>query len=300
MTILEFQKLFNTNDACREYLYKIRWPEGLVCPICGKKEFYKITKRNVYECKGCRHQVSLTAGTVMHRSHTPLMKWFWAIYMTAQDKRGISALRLQRELDVSYQTAWLMLQKIRKGMEDRDSIYKLAGAVELDESYFGGPTESGKRGRGTDKTPVQVAVSLDQQGHPLYAKMGIMKDIKSETLVDFAERNIKEGSAINSDGYSSYMKAFGESKFTHNPIKFNPKANPDHLDWLHKIVSNAKAYILGTYHGIGAKHLQAYLSEFCFRLNRRTFGGKIFDRLLNACMSTTTITYKELVHPVLT
>jgi transposase-like protein len=236
----------------------------------------------------------------MHRSHTSLIKWFWAIYMTAQDKRGISAMRLQKELEVSYPTAWLMLQKIRKGMEDRESLYKLAGIVEVDESYFGGPSKGGKRGRGTDKTPVQVAVSLDKQGHPLYAKMEIMKNIKSETLVEFAQHNIEDGSTINSDAYSSYKKAFAKSKFPHNPMKFEPKENPDHLDWLHRIVGNAKAYILGTYHGLGAKHLQAYLSEFCFRLNRRTFGEKLFDRLLNACMSTTTITYRELVDPVQT
>jgi DNA-directed RNA polymerase subunit RPC12/RpoP len=98
--ILEFQKRFPNDDACRDHLFKIRWPEGLTCPHCGGKVFYKITTRNVYECK-CGHQVALTAGTIMHRSHTPLYKWFWAIYMTAHDKRGVSALRLEKELRVS-------------------------------------------------------------------------------------------------------------------------------------------------------------------------------------------------------
>jgi hypothetical protein len=96
------------------------------------------------------------------------------------------------------------------------------------------------------------------------------------------------------------MKAFGDSVFTHNPMKFDAGENPDHPDWLHRIIGNAKAYILGTSHGLGAKHLQVTVSEFCFRLNRRTFGGELFDRLLNVCMSATTVTYKEPVPPVLT
>jgi hypothetical protein len=96
------------------------------------------------------------------------------------------------------------------------------------------------------------------------------------------------------------MKAFGDSVFTHNPMKFDTEEKPDHLDWLHRIIGNAKTYILGTYHGLGAKHLQSNLSEFCFRLNRRTFGGELFDRLLNACTPATTVTYMELVHPALT
>jgi hypothetical protein len=112
----------------------------------------------------------LTAGTILHKTHLPLVKWFWAIYMCAADKRGVSALRLQQELLISYPTAWLMLHKIRKGMEDRDAKYQMAGIVELDDGYFGAPTEGGKRGRGTEKAKVLVGVSLDKQGRPLYVK----------------------------------------------------------------------------------------------------------------------------------
>ena len=131
MDILEFQRRFATDDACRAHLFKIRWPEGLTCPKCGGKDFYKITTRNIYECT-CGHQVSLTAGTIMHGSHTPLSKWFWAIYLAAHDKRGVSALRLKKELRVAYQTAWSMLHKIRRAMAGRDSRYLLAGIVETD------------------------------------------------------------------------------------------------------------------------------------------------------------------------
>jgi transposase-like protein len=298
MTILDFQERFGTDEACRDHLFKIRWPHGPVCPHCGGKDFYKITKRNVYECKACRHQVSLTAGTIMHGSHTPLRKWFWAVYLAAQDKRGISALALKRELSVAYQTAWTMLHKIRKAMADRDSLYQLAGIVELDETYIGGPGEGGKRGRGTDKTLVQAALSLDTRGHPEYVKMKKMDNLKQETIVEFVEGNIREGSVINTDGYSSYRAALAAGKYDHEPKKFDLKENPDHLKWLHQIIGNAKAFIQGTYHGLGEKHLGAYLSEFCFRANRRHFAGQIFNRLLNACMLTSTITYRSLVNPV--
>ena len=144
MDILEFQQRFPTNDACRNHLFRIRWPNGLTCPKCSGKDFYKINTRNIYECK-CGHQVSLTAGTVMHGSHTPLAKWFWAIYLAAHDKRGVSALRLAKELGVSYPTAWLMLHKIRGAMGERDSRYLLAGIVETDETYVGGGKKGGKR-----------------------------------------------------------------------------------------------------------------------------------------------------------
>jgi transposase-like protein len=254
MTILDLQERFGTEEACRDHLFKIRWPEGLACPHCGGKGFYKINKRNVYGCKACRRQVSLTAGTVMHGSHPPLRKWFWAVYLAAQDQRGISALALKRELDVAYQTAWTMLHKIRKVMGDRDSRYQMAGIVEWDATYLGGPEEGGKRGRGTDKTPIQVALSMDTTGHPGYVRMEVMDTLNQETIVEFVERNNLEGSVINTDGYSSYRAALAGGKYTHQPKKFDLKENPDHLKWLHQIGGNAKAFIQGTYHGLGEQH----------------------------------------------
>ena len=299
INILEFQKRFADDDSCRDHLFRIRWPEGLTCPKCGGKEFYKITKRNIYECK-CGHQVSLTAGTIMHGSHTPLKKWFWAIYLAAHDKRGVSSLRLKKELQIAYQTAWLMLHKIRHAMSGRDSGYLLAGIVEMDEMYVGGPKEGGKRGRGTEKTPVELAVSLDEHGYPQFVKMEILDDVTGQSIQDFAKRNIKEGTLIKSDNYRSYSKAFEGQPYVHKPDPFEVNENPEHLKWLHRIVGNAKTFMLGTYHGLGEKHLQAYLDEFCFRINRRQFGGQLFNRLLNACMTTSTITYQELVEPVAT
>jgi hypothetical protein len=297
MNILEFQQRFDTDDACRDHLFRIRWPLGWPCPKCGGTDFYKITTRNIYECK-CGHQVSLTAGTIMHGSHTPLRKWFWAIYLAAHDKRGVSALRLKKELQIAYQTAWLMLHKIRHAMSGRDSGYLLAGIVEMDEIYVGGPKEGGKRGRGTEKTPVQVAVSLDEQGYPQYVKMERLDDVTGQSIQDFSKRHIREGTHIKSDNYRSYNKAFDGQPYVHEPDRYEVSENPEHLKWLHRIVGNVKTFMLGTYHGLGEKHLQTYLDEFCYRINRRHFAGQLFNRLLNACMTSSTITYQELVLPV--
>jgi transposase-like protein len=296
MTLKRFQEKFHSDDACREHLFQMRWANGYSCPKCGHSTFYFLESRKLYQCMRCKHQASVTAGTIMHKSHTPLLTWFWAIFLVAHDKRGVSAVFLARELEISYPTAWLMLHKIRKAMSDRDAHYQLAGLVELDDAFFGAPTEGRKRGRGTDQTPVLVGVSLNKQGAPQYVKMQVIPDVKGKTLVEFAKLHIEPGSTISSDAYRSY-NALAE-EYDHQPIKFNVKDNPDHLKWLHTMISNAKAFIGGTFHGLDSKHLQSYLNEFCFRTNRRQFGGQMFNRLLTACISTDTITYGDLTAKV--
>ncbi|WP_420805797.1 transposase, partial [Cohnella thermotolerans] len=119
MTLKRFQEKFHSDDACREHLFQIRWPNGFCCPKCEHDAFYFLESRKLYQCTRCKHQVSVTAGTIMHKSRTPLLTWFWAIFLVAHDKRGVSAVFLSRELEISYPTAWLMLHKIRKAMGDR-------------------------------------------------------------------------------------------------------------------------------------------------------------------------------------
>jgi hypothetical protein len=123
LNMVEFMKRFQTEEQCRETLLRLRWPDGFVCPVCGHKEFYPVKRRNMYHCRKCEHQESITAHTIFHGSHTPLTKWFVALFMMAQDKRGISATRLAADIGVSYPTAWLMLHKIRKAMSERESSY---------------------------------------------------------------------------------------------------------------------------------------------------------------------------------
>lgn len=130
ISFTEFRKQFSNEDSCREYLFTRRWSTGFVCPKCGHNACYCLSTRKIFQCKACRHQTSVTAGTVMHRSHLPLLVWFWAIYFVARDKRGYSALQLFRELDLPYNTAWFLLQRIRFVMGQRDANYTLSGLVD--------------------------------------------------------------------------------------------------------------------------------------------------------------------------
>ncbi len=230
----------------------------------------------------------------MHKKRTPLMIWFWAIHLVASDKRGISAVYLSQQFGITYPTAWLLLHKIRKAMTDRDNGYTLAGIVEMDDFFIGAPTEGGKRGRGTEKTKNIAGLSLNKPGHPLYLKMQVINNLKSSTVLQVADHLIAKGTTIYTDLYSSYC-GLNKEGYTHMAEEFNHTDNPDHQKWLHTIISNAKAVIGGTYHGLEKKHLQPYLGEFCYRFNRRKFPRQLFNCLLAACASTDTVTYDELV-----
>ena len=293
LSILEFKNKYGSEDACRKHLFKNKWPKGFICEKCGCVDYYYIETRKSYECKGCCYQASVTSNTIMHKTHTALEKWFWAIYLVARDKRGLSALALSKQIDVSYPTAWLMIQKLREAMEYRDSNYKLANIVELDDAFFGSPDEGGKRGLGTSKMKVIIGISLTDEGKPQFAKMEVVDNIDSSTLKKTAQENIEPGSIIKSDGYKSYG-VLKKSGYEHTPIVVKGQNAAEVLHWVHIIISNAKAFINGTFHGLGRKHFQRYLDEFCYRFNRRFWENQLFDRLLVACTTAKTITYTEL------
>jgi transposase-like protein len=296
MTLIEFQTRYHSEEACLEQLFQLKWPNGFQCSKCKHDQAFKISTRRIplYECKKCGYQASLIVGTVMEGSRTTLQKWFLTMYLLIHDKRGISAMQLSETIGVTYKTAWLMLHKIRHAMGRRDEKYQLAGFVELDDAFFGGETEGKKRGRGTDQTPVLVGLSLNERGNPQYLKMQVIPNVKGVTLVEFAKRSIRPDSIISSDAYRSYY-ALEKEGFDHLPLKFNVKENPDHLDWLHKKISNAKAFVGGTFHGLDSKHLQAYLNEFCYRFNRRKMRSHVLDHLMTLCVSSSKITHSELV-----
>jgi transposase-like protein len=230
----------------------------------------------------------------MEKTKTPLTKWFWAMFLMGEDKRGCSALYLCKQLKVAYSTAWAISHKIRTAMGQRDTMYVLEGTVELDDAFFGGTRKGSKRGRGTDKTVVLVGISLNSQGKPQFVKMRTVEDVKGKTLERFAKENIKPGSFIKSDGYKSYNKLCGAG-YSHEGKPFDPEGEPEHLKWLHIAISNAKAFIQGTYHGLDDLHLQSYLDEFCFRFNRRFFSTQLFNRIVNACAIASPISYSELM-----
>ncbi len=183
VSLITFQNHFNTEEACHEHLFNMKWPDGYKCPKCAKDEAYitKTRKHPLFECKDCRHQTTVLVGTIFEKTRTDLCKWFWAIYLVAHDKRGVSANSLSEKIEVCYQTAWLMLHKIRKAMGERDTDYLLSGIVELDDSFFGTPTQGGKRGRGTEKAKVVIGVSLSNKGNPQYIKMEVVSDLKGTT-----------------------------------------------------------------------------------------------------------------------
>ena len=278
MSYAQFLKRFSSEVACAEYLYKTRWPNGFVCPVCGHNHSYELKGVGRYQCTKCRHQTSITANTIMHHTRLPLTKWFWAIYLVACDKRGISALTLASRISVSYDTAWYLLKRIRKAMENRDARYILGGIIEFDDSYFGAKIK-GVRGRKAGNQGVFVAVGKDTEGHPRYLKMLTTPNIQITSVKKFVDENLEIGSNVETDGFRSYRQPLAEN-FIHYAEDFSPVG--DHLKWLHRIIGNAKNFINGTYHGVSTKHLQMYLSEFCYRFNRRNFGGAIFDRLLLA------------------
>jgi transposase-like protein len=215
----------------------------------------------------------------MHRTHLPLTIWFWAIYLTARDKRGISATQLAAELELSYETAWYLLHRIRKAMSQRDRDYLLSGIVELDDTYFGASEQGSKRGRGTSKTSILVAISKDDKGRPQYLKMQVIDNLKGETIGTFAKANIAPGATIQSDAYRSYHKPLVKD-FNHQYDVFD--SDTDMLHWLHMVVGNAKAFLLGTYHGNCRDYLQSFLDEFCYRFNSCWFKDELFSRLLHA------------------
>jgi len=235
----------------------------------------------------------VTAGTILHRTRTPLLVWFWAIFLVAIDKRGHSALQLSRELALPYDRAWRILHKIRAAMGHRDAEYRLDGIVELDETYFGAPDE-GRRGRGTRRAKAIVALGLTVDGKPRFVKMRIAKRLDARSVKSFAVAEIAHGTTTRTDGLNIY-NVLGELGYVHEATVAPGKSKDDVLYWTHTVISNAKAFILGTFHGLEDMHMQRYLDEFCYRFNRRYREDEMFDRLLFACASAPPSTLAELI-----
>jgi transposase-like protein len=281
LSLMQFQKQFGTEEDCAGYLMYKRWKDGFACPKCQHQEYYYIQTRKLFECQQCHYQASITAGTMMHKTKLPLTTWFWAMYLVTHDKRGKSALSLSEILGLNYRTAFRLLRKIRAAMKDRDSLYLLSGTVEMDDAYFGAPRK-GKDGRGTDKAKAVIALSKDERNHPAFLRIQVVDQVTIEEIKRVTRACVKSGSHIVSDGHRSY-KPLTEIGYTHDSEAYYKSDKNDFLKMLHNIIGNVKAYIQGTYHGLGSKHLQSYFDEFCFRFNRRFNPNEIFDRLLNAC-----------------
>lgn len=291
----KFQTQFASEQKCHDYLFQRRWPDGFVCPKCQGQRYSYLKSRWLYQCSECRYQCSVKVGTIFQKSKTPLQKWFWMIYLISQSKVGFSSLALTRLLSISYGTALRMSHKIRSAMAARDADYQLGGLIELDDAYFGGKKVRGKRGRGSGKkTPVLVGVQLNENNRPQYAHMSAVDDLSEQSISEVSKERIKKGSAIRTDAYRSYQR-LGDYGYHHEAIKIGfPENARKFLPWVHILISNAKSLQIGTHKGVSNKHLQKYLSEFCYRFNRRFHLNTLFDRLTCACLDAPPVTIAEL------
>lgn len=292
MSLLDFQQRFPEEADCQRYLMELRFSYGFTCPRCKSTDLGFVAPRQLIQCKTCRKQFSVTSGTCFHKTRTTLREWFWAIFLTAKDKRGHSALQLSKDLGIPYERSWSMLQKIKLAMAQRDSLYRLSGIVELDEAYFGTPDRQGGKGRKTRRAKVFVAVSLSDKGKPRFAKMQVAPRLDARYVLKFSKQEIEPGAIVRTDGLAIYNPL--SEYYTHIPMVAKGKPKDAVLPWVHTVISNAKAFIDGTFHGLDKKHLQRYLGEFCYRFNRRHKESELFERLLIACIEATPKTYDEL------
>lgn len=282
ISLLEWQKRYGSERACEKVLFKIRWPNGFVCPRCNSIEVSYIKTRKIYQCSQCRYQVSITAGTLFHSTNLSLVKWFWAIYLTASDKGGISALRLAKHIGVSWPTARKMLKKIHTAMTDRDSKYRLEQLIEFDDAYIGGK-RTGKRGRGAaGKQPILVAVET-RDGKAGYMAVEAVDTISKKTVREFLQNHLKAGQTVRTDAFAA-LNSVGEMHNHQKKVVPAEKAS-EWLPLVHVIIGNLKKFLNGTFHGVSLKYLQEYLNEFSYRFNRRFWEPELPLRLLNACLS---------------
>lgn len=296
-TLIEFMQLYATEEDCRRAIFEHRWPEGFVCPRCGHRHAWHLRGRGLYECARCHYQGSLTAGTVFAYSRTDLRKWFLAVWLLASTKKAPSAAELSRQLGVTAKTAWLMRRKITHAMARHKGEVMLRGLVELDEGYLGGrrplPVARGRRHVG--KTMVAVAAERTSEGGFGRAHLRVIGDASASSLTPAAEAVIGPGSHVRTDGWPGYRGLAGAG-YDHRQKTLPTGADID--DWLpfsHIVLSNFKRWTLDVFHGVSARHMQAYLDEFCYRLNRRYERTDLFRRILDRCLLyTEPATYAQL------
>lgn len=280
-TLKDMQERFPDDDACLDWLRYKLYPEKIFCVNCRKPtKHHRISGRKVYGCDYCGHQISPTAGTIFHKSSTPLVYWFYAIYLMAQTRTGISAKQLERELGVTYKTAWRMFKEIRKRLDDGDALF--SGVVEIDEMYVGG-ARKGKRGRGADgKTPVVGAV--ERKGD---AKAIVVSDVTAQSILPFVENSVERGSTIHTDEFSVYDQLVRRG-YLHERVPHGQKIyvlGNVHTNSIEGFWAQIKNAVRGVHHGVSPKYLQQYIYEYSYRYNHRNDVEPMFLSLLNKVTS---------------
>ena len=293
MNLVELIDRYNSDATCREALERIRWPVGVACLRCGDMDVNDLGKRNRWECRSCHYQFSVTAGTIMHDSHLPLRKWFLAIYLMCESKKGMSANQLKRTLGVSYKTAWYLCHRIREAMgNDPLSGPTLVGIVEVDETLIGGKTKGKDRAYKGNKTWVAGAV---QRGGNV--RIERIPDVTRSTLHAFIGRAIRdEAEAIYTDDLKSYL-GIGDADTRHETVNHSAEewaVGDVHTNSIEGVWSLFKRSIVGSFHKMSVKHMDRYLEELEWRFNNRS-NPHIFRDTLARIMNTEHLTYRELV-----
>ena len=293
---------FGSDEDCLDYLEWLRWPDGFTCPRCDHAGGWRLGDGRI-ECGGCHKRTSLTAGTIFDKTRTPLTVWFHACWLFATAKDGISAQHLQRALEIgSYQTAWAMLGRLRSVLV-RPGRDRLAGTVEVDETYIGGdePGLRGGRQRGK-KVLTAIAVEVREPRGIGRCRIAPVADGSAESLHSFVSGAVEPGSTVITDGWQGYA-GIGKLGYRHQrrsqrAARARGEDPGELLPAVHRVASLCKRWLLGTHQGsVDEAHLPAYLNEFVFRFNRRRSRsrGMVFYRVMELATGHTPVRYRDLL-----
>jgi transposase-like protein len=279
--LLKLNEDFDTDAECRAYLEKLRWPDGVQCPRCGSDKISRIKARKVFDCDGCRYQFSVIAGTIFHDSHLPLPKWFLAIFLVTESKKGMSALQLKRLLKVSYKTAWYLCHRIREAMRT-DIAEPMTGTVECDETYIGGKPRY-RVGMGNYRMRKQMVMAALERGGNIRLEVGANSN--KRTLHPFLQKHAPNPERFITDELPSY-KGIGDHDTKHETVEHSAKEyvrGDVHTNSIEGAFGLFKRSIVGAFHQVSVKHLDRYLDEFEFRYNNRKNAYLFRDTLLRLC-----------------
>jgi ISXO2-like transposase domain/Transposase zinc-ribbon domain len=294
----QFRAAFGTEAQCRAVLERLRWPKGFICPSCGHGGRAWLAERQLYQCNRCKHQVSLTAGTMFHATKLPLITWFLAIHLIVTAKNGISSVELGRRLGVKQTTAWVMKQKIMQVMREREARKPLRGRVEVDDAYLGGARRGGKRGRGAaGKTPLVAAVETTAERRPQKLKLLPVKGFRKREVEKLARRHLQPGSNVVSDGLTCWT-AVATAGCRHFPMRTGSGKQAAQwmpFKWVNTMLGNIKAAITGTYRQLSPAHAPRYLASFAWRFNRRFQLDTMMPRFLHSAARTQPLPYRLLI-----
>lgn len=296
-SLTEFISQYGTDEKCRQALFRMRWPEGFACPSCSHSGYCEIVKRKVYQCNRCHRQTSLTSGTIFDNTKLPLSVWFLGIYLLTQSKDGISSLNLSRTIGISANAALRMKHKLQHVMKSREEAKQLSGYIQIDDSYLGGKSRGGKRGRGASgKTPFVAAVATDEDGHPLQMRFSQVGSFSKYEISQWAKKHLAPGSVVVSDGYQCF-NGITDAGHAHHSITTG--GGPDSVGikefkWVNTMLGNVKNAIRGSYHAISERHIPRYLAEFCYRFNRRFRLEEMVPRLAYVALRTKPVPIRML------